>query len=62
MHGIPPFLIGLLDTDFNSISRFLLYWLLLISLTALFYVLVEKPSHKLSRNLFKQLLQKTTPC
>jgi peptidoglycan/LPS O-acetylase OafA/YrhL len=62
MHGIPPFLIGLLDSDFNRFSRFLLYWLLLISLTALFYVLVEKPSHKLSRSLFKQLLPKTTPC
>ena len=62
MHGIPPFLIGLLDTDFNRFSRFFLYWFMLISLTALFYVLVEKPSHKLSRNLLKQLLPKTTLC
>ena len=62
MHGIPPFLISLLDTDFSRFSRFFLYWLLLISLTALFYVLVEKPSHKLSRLLFKHFIPKTTPC
>ena len=59
MHGIPPFLIGLLETDFNRFSKFFLYWLLLINLTTLFYILVEKPSHKLSRNLFKHLLPKS---
>ncbi len=58
MHGIPVFIIFLLTSELELSYKFFLYWIILATLTSAFYFLVEKPSHKLSRKLFRQLLFK----
>lgn len=55
MHGIPPFLLNFLNYDYNYMSAFFSYWVILVILTCIFYFLVEKPSHFLSRKLFISL-------
>lgn len=58
MHGIPAFIISLLISEPEHTSRFFLYWIILAILTSAFYFLVEKPTHNLSRKLFRHFLLK----
>jgi peptidoglycan/LPS O-acetylase OafA/YrhL len=55
MHGLPPFLISLLIKDISPVEKFYFYWVILIILVLFFYFLIEKPSHNLSRNLYRYL-------
>ena len=58
MHGISPFIISLLTSELERSSTFFLYWIILAILTSAFYFLVEKPTHNLSRKLFRHFLFK----
>ena len=58
MHGIPAFIISLLTPEPERSSTFFIYWLILAILTSAFYLLVEKPTHNLSRKLFRHFLLK----
>ena len=58
MHGIPAFIISLLTPEPERSSKFFIYWLILAILTSAFYLLVEKPTHNLSRKLFRHFLLK----
>ena len=60
MHGIPAFIISLLTPEPERSSRFFLYWIILAILTSAFYFLVEKPTHNLSRKLFRHFILKRT--
>ena len=60
MHGIPAFIISLLTPEPEHSSRFFLYWIILAILTSAFYFLVEKPTHNLSRKLFRHFILKRT--
>ena len=60
MHGIPAFIISLLIPEPERSSRFFLYWIILAILTSAFYFLVEKPTHNLSRKLFRHFILKRT--
>lgn len=55
MHGLPPFIISIFTKDIGSIENFFSYWLILVMLVLLFYLLVEKPTHILSRYLYRSL-------
>lgn len=60
MHGIPPFIMRLLTPELDCSSTFFLYWIILAILTSAFYFLIEKPTHNLSRKLFRHFLLKKT--
>ena len=60
MHGIPAYIINLLSTEPERSSTFFLYWIILAILTSAFYFLVEKPTHNLSRKLFRHFIFKRT--
>jgi peptidoglycan/LPS O-acetylase OafA/YrhL len=53
MHGLPPFLISYLIKEIGPIEKFFSYWVILVMLVFFFYFLVEKPTHILSRNLYR---------
>ena len=58
MHGIPFFFINSITVELGPSSKFFLYWIILIILTTAFYFFIEKPTHNLSRKLFKYFLLK----
>ena len=58
MHGIPFFVISLITFELERSSKFFIYWIILAILTSAFYFLVEKPTHNLSRKLFRHFLLK----
>ena len=53
MHGLPPFLISSLIKEIGPIEKFISYWIILVILVLFFYFLIEKPTHNLSRNLYR---------
>jgi len=55
MHGLPPFLISIFTKDIGPMEKFLSYWIILVMLVLIFYFLVEKPTHILSRYLYRSL-------
>ena len=57
MHGVPPFLISILTKDIGPMEKFFSYWIILVMLVLIFYFLVEKPTHILSRYLYRSLFK-----
>jgi len=55
MHGLPPFLISISTKDIGPMEKFFSYWIILVMLVLIFYFLVEKPTHILSRYLYRSL-------
>jgi peptidoglycan/LPS O-acetylase OafA/YrhL len=55
MHGLPPFLISTFTKDIGPMGKFLSYWIILVILVLIFYFLIEKPTHILSRYLYRSL-------
>lgn len=52
MHGIPPHLFLFFGLDSNKLGFvFLAYWILLIPITVIFYLSVEKPFHHIARKI-----------
>jgi len=50
MHGIPNHLLPFLGPT-NTGFMFIEYWIILISITTIFYFLVERPFHRLARKI-----------